>query len=616
MLEEWPNLFEVAGVLGPHLGVLVSYGNGSGPQPFENRMPIQAAFGWRVLHRLFVEGNHKTFVEDNCVIELAKHWFDRRFLPTNADELLLDVALDVVRAGAERFGIVAAGDTLSLFIGIDEYQAIPYGDDYDVSDMDQHRARKQSYLWQLVSALDGCRKLHGLHVYPGFAGTQWGPLSIAGSSVPETKRVPLTLLSPQAVEDVVRSSVKGRGRLVSPDFRRKLFFLGGIPRPSVKFALGESFESVWGTYVVQRWGEGMMSMELLRLVAVAVSGIQVKDGDKSGIRDYTWGRLFEEGVCVPLEDGQLGIPYSVFRLAAEVDPDTVSGLATKCLIQNLRYLRDHVDGVLYDCEPWQLWEKFGACFFAMRVNARLILGFVELPMNKLCARTAVNGCGDNVRLRPVEVHAIEEEISVQLPAIVTEKKDHKELNWVTGDKGIGYCVINGTGGRGVDIFCALPLASPKGGMVLYLDQRKVEDRSLGERTAGNLLNKALIVPKCLPAASIAVRGLFSLLASFNQAADALPNDTFVLSYRQHNSFHGTLASHPACRSFIDVNHDNISTLWLLRSVAPLAEAVIEKRTVSKFATVEEFAKFCKKGGGELSEEDAARVAAYAYVNVK
>ncbi len=100
-------------------------------------------------------------------MNFAKHWFDRKFLPSNADALLLDVALDIVRAGAERFGIVAAGDTLSLFIGIDEYQAIPYGDDYDVSDMDQHRARTRTFLWQLISALDGCRKLHGLHVYPG-----------------------------------------------------------------------------------------------------------------------------------------------------------------------------------------------------------------------------------------------------------------------------------------------------------------------------------------------------------------------------------------------------------------------------------------------------------------
>jgi hypothetical protein len=215
----------------------------------------------------------------------------------------------------------------------------------------------------------------------------------------------------------------------------------------------------------------------------------------------------------------------------------------------------------------------------------------------------------------MEVHAIEEALSVELPAIVTEKKDHKKLNWVTGDRGICYCIINGTGGRGVDVFCALPLVSPKGATLLYLDQRKVEARALGERTAGNLLSKALIVPKCLPPQTSTVRGLFSLLSSFNQAPGTLPVDTFVLSYRQHGAFHGTLVSHPACRSFVDVNYDNISTLRLLKSVAVLAEAVVEKRRVSKFTSVVEFADFCKSRGRMLSEEDLARVAAYADVDV-
>jgi hypothetical protein len=148
-------------------------------------------------------------------------------------------------------------------------------------------------------------------------------------------------------------------------------------------------------------------------------------------------------------------------------------------------------------------------------------------------------------------------------------------------------------------------------MLLYLDQRKVEARALGAPTAGNLLSKADIVPTCLPAHSRTVRGLFSVLASFNQATNNLPNDTFVLSFRQHEAFHGTLASHPACRAFVDVNYDNISTLRLLKSVAMVAEEVIKRRAVSKFESVEQFAEFCQQCGYVLSDDDRARVAAYA-----
>lgn len=607
MLEEWPTLFRDAGIAEPHLGVFVSYGNGNAPQPFESRMPIQASFGWRMLHRLFIE--------DNCS-EATSRWFDREFLPSNADDLLLHTAVQVIHAGAERFGTVKPGQTLSLFIGIDEYQAIPVGPEYDANADDQRKARERTFLWQLMAALDDCRKLHahGLHLYLGCAGTQWGPLSIAGSSLPETERVPLTLLTSQAIEDVIRSNVDLQARLESPDFRRKLFFLGGVPRPSVKFALGESFDTVWDKYVVQRWknlNEGLSDDELVRLIATAVSGIRIDPAKNSKIKDRTWGRLFEEGLCLPLDDQRLSIPYCVFRLAAAIESRTLSELPARCLIQNVQYLCEHVDNVLYDNEPWQLWGKFGACFFAMRVNAFLLMGFRECHAYEFFDSAIVNGCNYKVELRPVEVHAIEEDLSAALPAFVTEKKHRRALNWVKGEGGIGYCLINGTGGRGVDVFCALPLAmASKGEVVLYLDQRKVEARGLGEQTAGKLLAKANIVPACLPAGSQTIRGLFSILASFNQQAEQLPKDSFVLSYQQHKAFHGTLASHPACRSFVDVNYDNVSTLRLLKSMAPVAEAVIEHRSKAKFGSVDEFAAFCQQHGRALSVEDRARVVAY------
>eukprot|EP00732_Lithocolla_globosa_P006713 Lithocolla_globosa_v1_NODE_7983_length_878_cov_2.599028.p1 type:complete len:134 gc:universal NODE_7983_length_878_cov_2.599028:314-715(+) len=57
MLEEWERLFECAGIPEPRMGVFVMYGNGHSPQPFEENMPIQAAFSWRLLHHLFVENN-------------------------------------------------------------------------------------------------------------------------------------------------------------------------------------------------------------------------------------------------------------------------------------------------------------------------------------------------------------------------------------------------------------------------------------------------------------------------------------------------------------------------------------------------------------------------------
>ncbi|KAF0687680.1 hypothetical protein As57867_020525, partial [Aphanomyces stellatus] len=57
MLEEWENIFDLAKIHGPRLGALVLYYNGHKPHVIEASMTIEASFSWRLLHRLFIEGN-------------------------------------------------------------------------------------------------------------------------------------------------------------------------------------------------------------------------------------------------------------------------------------------------------------------------------------------------------------------------------------------------------------------------------------------------------------------------------------------------------------------------------------------------------------------------------
>ena len=100
------------------------------------------------------------------------------------------------------------------------------------------------------------------------------------------------------------------------------------------------------------------------------------------------------------------------------------------------------------------------------------------------------------------------------------------------------------------------------------------------------------------------------MASFNQSADELPHHSFGLSYRQHEAFHGTLAFHPACKTWVDVNVDNLSTLRLLTSVKALAEDIVEKRREQGFRDVDDFANFCARKGSHLSPEDRLRIVAH------
>lgn len=618
MLEEWPLAFNLAGITDSAQAVIVTYGNGTGVSDQDKTLPIGASFGWRLLHQLFVKKNSKD--------GQSSKWTSRGFLPANAAEMTLLLALEVVQGLLQEFHIVPSGSMCSLFIGVDEYQSIPKGSVYESKrqqilnapmalppvDISQQlkNIRKDSYLWKLIEEFDQCRdSIANLQIYPAFAGTKFGDLSIAGSSVPETRRVPLSFLTPQGMEDAIRSG-KNQGRLVNDQFRRELFFLGGLPRPSLAFANGrDTFDEIWDWYIDSQWH--ITAKELLLLVAYAVSRKQVTQEDMPGIKGLKWYQLADQGLCL-LEKGVVTIPYCIFRLAAaKASPAT---LVEKCMVQNLCFLIERVDKSLYVAEPWQQWELFGAAFFALRVNSIILLDRLNnglgVPFARLCEHAVTNGCHQIVDLLPMEVVPIFEHLSTGLKETVTAKETRQSINWVHGDKTVDtsgesivtYCLLNETSGKGVDIFCALRLHKSQE-FLLYADQRKRVARALGPIQANELIEKAAIMPSCLGKNADYVLGLFSLLSSYRHDPDTLFSDSFVLGYGQHKLFHGCLASHPAASPCIDVNMDNCSTLKLLTSVTTIVDGIIENRP---FEDLDAFSDFCAQSKCELSSDDLSR----------
>eukprot|EP00978_Attheya_sp_CCMP212_P043753 scaffold290907_cov53-Attheya_sp.AAC.3 len=106
----------------------------------------------------------------------------------------------------------------------------------------------------------------------------------------------MPLLHQREVEKVIDSV--DRDFLSSPDNRRRMFFLGGIPRPSVQFAaLKQSFDMVWANVTCK--GTEFSFADLVQLfLAAAVSGRKFSRGENANIKDSTWGRLSDEGVCI------------------------------------------------------------------------------------------------------------------------------------------------------------------------------------------------------------------------------------------------------------------------------------------------------------------------------
>ena len=435
--------------------MIVTYGNGTGVSKEDKSLPIAASFGWRMLHRLFVLENSKVGRSDSST------WTSPGFLPTNPESMTLSLALEVIQGLLQDFGKFESDQMCCLFIGIDEYQNIPNGNNYEmklstntsdnITTQKLKDIREESNLWKLIEEFELCRaRISNLQIYPAFAGTKFGVLSVAGSSVPEIRRLPLSFLTPQGMEDAIRSGKNGDK-------------LTNLPRPSFAFANGgptNNFGDIWQRYIVEEWK--ISSKELLLLVAYAISRQNVSEEDKPGIRDLKWYALADQGLCL-LEKSVVTIPYCVFRLAATAMPTT---LVEKSMVQNLKFLVDHVDNSLSFSEPWEYWEYFGAAFFALRVNSIILMdgnsnGSCRISFKRLCEHAVINRCRQIVDLLPMEVQKIHETLSPDLSEIVTTTPSHQQINWVhgntreggtgAGDK-VTYCVLNGTGGKGVDIF--------------------------------------------------------------------------------------------------------------------------------------------------------------------
>ena len=141
-----------------------------------------ASFAWRMLHQLLVK--------ENSADERAAKWTSEGFLSANASDLTLPLALLVIYVLLLEFDQVPMDSTISLFIGVDEYEKIPEGSQYErnaaqiLQDMRQAQNTGQHvdfscrwkgiqqlmYLWKLMDAFDQCRSIGNLYIYPSFAG--------------------------------------------------------------------------------------------------------------------------------------------------------------------------------------------------------------------------------------------------------------------------------------------------------------------------------------------------------------------------------------------------------------------------------------------------------------
>ena len=596
MLEEWERIFDLAEIPSPRLGALVLYYNGHAPESKENAMPIEASFSWRLLHRLFLERNGPKFSK-----------FMSTMLPKNAMDLRLETALEVIRSHLVARGDVLESGCLHMFLGIDEYQSILK---MNATSLSQKGGLLQDLLDALVNILSD--PVDGIRLYPMFAGTDFSVMSnIANSSTAETIRIPMTLLTAAEVEQAVGALPFGATLLGYSPVRRHLFYFGGVARwatqymeelltwmeesqgsevPSSK-CIESAFTKIRGEYV-NRWQNSLYDFnslqhdDILYLAAYSISGRSVY-GDFRG--KMSWSRLRDSSVCLIDDNNRVTVPYALFHFIstwnpAESSPSKFNKKEEQAFILTLKSLISNVDDMVYSSlRPWQLWEVFGAHFHALRINALMILGHKKVLLRELFLGALVNGCDQWVLLKPMEVIQTGDVFSRDLGESVGIKgHSNDRKDWRKG----GYVVLNGEGGKGVDIFFCLEKADASGEVVIT-DQRKREFKPLGALKLDNLVNEAKMMPS-------SVVCIFSCFASTRLKPEEIPKDTCVVSFAQTEAYHGSLWIHPAASPCVNVNSDSISYLKMVfkgKDSDEFCRELVNERLKQKFSNMKDLKMF-------------------------
>jgi len=201
----------------------------------------------------------------------------------------------------------------------------------------------------------------------------------------------------------------------------------------------------------------------------------------------------------------------------------------------------------------------GAHFHCLRINALLVLGRETISINDLFpgARTNLSTIRPVVvQLRPAEVFFADDELAEEsnLNSIPESENLLRTVNLF--ESSMCHIVVNGSGGKGVDLYFVLHTVC--GRTVLFLDQRKREAKPL---TTGALSKYIKLMPKPSVNGMLVVFCIFSALATYGKSKVRLPNDRcVVMSRKELKHFHSCLSFHPCACSVVDPHSSRLSIL--------------------------------------------------------
>jgi hypothetical protein len=452
---------------------------------------------------------------------------------------------------------------LSFFLGIDEYQAIT-GNEADGSD------KLECLMTALYEATLALAQ-YGVHLYIMFAGTEWSRIWGTSSSRDLCSKVyiPFTRdYTPIAAALCPES-------LQSETFQQCLFTIGNLPRNVVAYCREVQSEqlrlkqclSVNSLVTIRnavcntnsnQWTSLLCGESMIILAAFSLSGISVVPNSSpeivvSGVHQRpTWQQLADRGLVALEEDcdhcSRVLLPYVALQQILTYEPPPHAPRRLTYLMEALRHIHELPSQHL---EPWQKWEQFGAYFHCLRINAYMYLGYEHISLKKLFygdKSLHASMQDTEVILRPARIFFSDEKLfnDTDFDSIPEQYNCTRTISLCSAEE--CFVVVNGTNGKGVDIYFMLQSIIPADAPIIFLDQRQRESQSL---TTG-LISKYFDLMPCFPDKDVrVVKCLFTALASYGKRRVQRPSQCVVLTRQELIRYHGSLSLHPCARCAVD-----------------------------------------------------------------
>lgn len=178
------------------------------------------------------------------------------------------------------------------------------------------------------------------------------------------------------------------------------------------------------------------------------------------------------------------------QLTKELAPPPESFDPPKSLDPLQESINDFINLVndrIFDEEQWQLWEKFGACYHAMKINSFVRLGITEISIGELHQgadlRPEIRDI--RVKLKPVKVIRSGTPMNPKLEPVLRSFRVGSPFDWTN----FSYVVLNAPDGEGIDIWTCYE-GIVDGTVIVDADQRKAISKPAQTEILKEIVEKA------------------------------------------------------------------------------------------------------------------------------